>query len=517
MLTEATLPHLSHPPPLPSSHCPLPSLPYRIKPTKLPHADQGPSLPCVSPNKLPSLLIELAGTLQKFFCAYIFINYKINHLSSKISTLLNDREKTTAPAAGILIYIIKLNSPLGYSSMHFDCIIAKGFYYLVELQRISTELRTKFTKIWVKIFHNLQPKHNRYQLILQKQHYTFIVLLSKCLNPVIELIFKDGKISMLGHLSPCTVEPAVLWCRKQPFTLVQQTLDLVPKVKFDNPQSMGDLERLANSAAEIYRMKRSVSFSSLEKSVFCVKRWNCKYDEQKDMGKLKMVDIQKLGFLREQVYGRRIEQENGENHKRITKRLINNQPKKTEGIYIFKDASEALKGGYYEGPLRIRELSQSGVNLELYHVIYCEHQSSYVFPHDLSTTWSCYVLVVYCLGLLKADTVVKALQEMCKHILVLHINPEVCYNKLKSSNRCVNKFCGKDEHNTAKKNLLNCLQLTCSLLKPSCHPNAILHSDCASKLGLLWEKGGSNTKNLIGLSECQLQAVEQVSCEVKAV
>ncbi|KNZ54673.1 hypothetical protein VP01_2887g2 [Puccinia sorghi] len=53
----------------------------------------------------------------------------------------------------IMLYIIKINSSLGYSSRHFDFIIAKGFFYLggVELQRISTELRTKFTKNQAKI------------------------------------------------------------------------------------------------------------------------------------------------------------------------------------------------------------------------------------------------------------------------------------------------------------------------------------------------------------------------------
>ncbi|KNZ54504.1 hypothetical protein VP01_292g3 [Puccinia sorghi] len=30
-----------------------------------------------------------------------------------------------------MLYIIKLNPPLGYSSMHCDCIVAKGFFYLV--------------------------------------------------------------------------------------------------------------------------------------------------------------------------------------------------------------------------------------------------------------------------------------------------------------------------------------------------------------------------------------------------
>ncbi|KNZ51900.1 hypothetical protein VP01_376g1 [Puccinia sorghi] len=46
-----------------------------------------------------------------------------------------------------MLYIIKLINSIGYSSEHFDCIIAKGLFYLgggfvVELQSISTEIRT---------------------------------------------------------------------------------------------------------------------------------------------------------------------------------------------------------------------------------------------------------------------------------------------------------------------------------------------------------------------------------------
>ncbi|KNZ60079.1 hypothetical protein VP01_1612g2 [Puccinia sorghi] len=84
---------------------------------------------------------------------------KATVLSFCICIFLNDRGETPLPAAGIfpaqcsvqnhsMLYIIKLILSLGYSLKHCDCIIAKGFFYLsvIELQRISTELRTKFTK-----------------------------------------------------------------------------------------------------------------------------------------------------------------------------------------------------------------------------------------------------------------------------------------------------------------------------------------------------------------------------------
>ena len=91
---------------------------------------------------------------------------------------------------------------------------------------------------------------------------------------------------------------------------------------------------------------------------------------------------------------------------------------------------------------------------------------------------------------------------------------------------------------TSKTKLLNCLQLRCSMLQPSCHPNSTffmcrffgtvtvqcaqwlcnVHSDCAmctvtvhqSFVESVLEKGWSNTTNFLGLSACQLQAVEQV-------
>ncbi|KNZ50091.1 putative signal peptide protein [Puccinia sorghi] len=54
-----------------------------------------------------------------------------------------------------------------------------------------------------------------------------------------------------------------------------------------------------------------------------------------------------------------------------------------------------------------------------------------------------------------------------------------------------------------------CLQLTCSMLQPSCHPNSTFlhmqifwHSQCAK----VW----SNNRSFQGVSACQLQAVEQV-------
>ncbi|KNZ54484.1 hypothetical protein VP01_2934g1 [Puccinia sorghi] len=64
-----------------------------------------------------------------------------------------------------------------------------------------------------------------------------------------------------------------------------------------------------------------------------------------------------------------------------------------------------------------------------------------------------------------------------------------------------------------KKELLNCLQLTCSMLQPSCHPNSTFCTVTVLQILVesLWEKGGSNTKSFIGLSACQPQAVEQCS------
>ncbi|KNZ61119.1 hypothetical protein VP01_1449g4 [Puccinia sorghi] len=51
-----------------------------------------------------------------------------------------------------------------------------------------------------------------------------------------------------------------------------------------------------------------------------------------------------------------------------------------------------------------------------------------------------------------------------------------------------------------KKTLINCLQLTCSMLQPSFHSNSTS----------LLEHSWSNNRSFLGLSPCQLQAVEQV-------
>ncbi|KNZ64191.1 hypothetical protein VP01_1056g1 [Puccinia sorghi] len=57
-----------------------------------------------------------------------------------------------------LLHIVTLIYPLGYSSNHCDCIIDKCFFILeralVELRRISTELKTKFIKIRLKLCKN---------------------------------------------------------------------------------------------------------------------------------------------------------------------------------------------------------------------------------------------------------------------------------------------------------------------------------------------------------------------------
>ncbi|KNZ51567.1 hypothetical protein VP01_3902g2 [Puccinia sorghi] len=59
-----------------------------------------------------------------------------------------------------ILYIIKIIPPLGYSSKHCDCIIAKGVFSSW-WGRISTELRIKFTKNQAKLVHNLKPTQNR--------------------------------------------------------------------------------------------------------------------------------------------------------------------------------------------------------------------------------------------------------------------------------------------------------------------------------------------------------------------
>ena len=78
---------------------------------------------------------------------------------------------------------------------------------------------------------------------------------------------------------------------------------------------------------------------------------------------------------------------------------------------------------------------------------------------------------------------------------------------------------------TTKKNSVNCLQLTCSMLQLSCHPNSTClhmyicwHSHCAactvtvhqSFVESFLEKGLSNTTSSLGVSAFQLQVVEPV-------
>ncbi|KNZ49331.1 hypothetical protein VP01_507g2 [Puccinia sorghi] len=61
---------------------------------------------------------------------------------------------------------------------------------------------------------------------------------------------------------------------------------------------------------------------------------------------------------------------------------------------------------------------------------------------------------------------------------------------------------------TAKENLLNCLKWTFSMLQPSCHPNSTLCTGTfhQSLVESLLEKGRSNNRSFLAVSECQLQA-----------
>ncbi|KNZ46267.1 hypothetical protein VP01_740g1 [Puccinia sorghi] len=92
------------------------------------HSSFFPSLedePIPLPLSLNPVFKSAKATVSSF-CLCVFLNY---------------REQTPLPTAGLpssqwsvqnhnMLYIIQLNSPLGYSSKHCDCIIAKGFFYL---------------------------------------------------------------------------------------------------------------------------------------------------------------------------------------------------------------------------------------------------------------------------------------------------------------------------------------------------------------------------------------------------
>ncbi|KNZ51942.1 hypothetical protein VP01_3754g1 [Puccinia sorghi] len=137
-------------------------------------------------------LSELVGANSLFFSSLedeplllplspkpVFEFAKATVSSFLLCVCLNDRDETRLQLLPChhnsvqnhnMLYIIKLISSLGYSSKHFDCMIAKFFFILVKgyirvkLQRISTELRTNFTKNQAQILHNLHPKHKGYQL-----------------------------------------------------------------------------------------------------------------------------------------------------------------------------------------------------------------------------------------------------------------------------------------------------------------------------------------------------------------
>ncbi|KNZ56659.1 hypothetical protein VP01_2351g1 [Puccinia sorghi] len=69
--------------------------------------------------------------------------------------------------------------------------------------------------------------------------------------------------------------------------------------------------------------------------------------------------------------------------------------------------------------------------------------------------------------------------------------------------------CNDAKQYSEKKNFLNCLKLTCSMLQPSCHPNSTLTVHQTLVESLL-ENGWSDNRSFLGVSASQLQAVEQV-------
>ncbi|KNZ54324.1 hypothetical protein VP01_2978g1 [Puccinia sorghi] len=78
-----------------------------------------------------------------------------------------------------MLYIIKLISPLGYSSKHYDCIVVRCFLYLgggykrvvVELRSISTEIKTYKTRIGCLL--NLFKDESKYNKQAKKRKGVF--------------------------------------------------------------------------------------------------------------------------------------------------------------------------------------------------------------------------------------------------------------------------------------------------------------------------------------------------------
>ncbi|KNZ53485.1 hypothetical protein VP01_3228g2 [Puccinia sorghi] len=143
------------------------------RPTKISSASQYSSLP---PCKMshshhsPKPIFKSAKATVLIYCLCVSLNDREEAPLSVVADLKLSAQQSVHNHN--MLYIIKLNSPLDYSSTHCDCIIAKGFFYLgggynrvlVEFPGISTELLPKLTIDQAKIVHTLQPTHNSYQL-----------------------------------------------------------------------------------------------------------------------------------------------------------------------------------------------------------------------------------------------------------------------------------------------------------------------------------------------------------------
>ncbi|KNZ50194.1 putative signal peptide protein [Puccinia sorghi] len=123
-----------------------------------------------------------------------------------------------------MLKIIKLISSLGYSSKHCLDMLStqhqaklKPIYkrFVVGLQRISTELRTKLTKNQAQLVHKLQPTHNKYQL-----KYLFSLVTSKLKPLVLHLHFPD--------------HPVPVWLLFKCLALL--LICLIHKPEFNNPK-----------------------------------------------------------------------------------------------------------------------------------------------------------------------------------------------------------------------------------------------------------------------------------------
>ncbi|KNZ59225.1 hypothetical protein VP01_177g4 [Puccinia sorghi] len=106
----------------------------------------------------------------------------------------------------------------------------------------------------------------------------------------------------------------------------------------------------------------------------------------------------------------------------------------------------------------------------------------------------------------------KMVQNTYRPIIVNELKTDLLGNILHCQKKYLGSFHptkGSPESNTGAHSQNDCTRLIQNMkfheiiLQPSCHPN----STCL--VGSLWEKGGNNTKSFVGLSACQLQAVEK--------